>query len=168
MDLYHGTISWGMTLAQEEEPSNNFSYKWRQYGLHSYQDNNSIHFSLWIGIEDNCIIEGLAETTTLNVQTYVFGKRWWVKPACKWRTPTPQVCREEQSSPTLETAGHSQTRTIHGVFICSVAKHEKWQDNKLTACTARIAKSPGTCWKLSKKHQESRSLVQIWKIQGRN
>ena len=37
---------------------------------------------------DNDITEGLAETTALNNQIYVFGKRQWVKPACKWRTPT--------------------------------------------------------------------------------
>ena len=37
---------------------------------------------------------GLAETTSFGNHTYVFGKRRWVKPARKWRTPTPQVCRE--------------------------------------------------------------------------
>ena len=49
-----------------------------------------------------------------------------MKPARKLRTPTPQVCTEEQSSSTLDTAGRVQARTIKGVFMFrSVAQKAK-------------------------------------------
>ena len=60
--------------------------------------------------------EVLAETTTLNDQIYVFGKRRCVKPGRKWRTPTSQVCNEKEQSK-LDTAENLQARTIKGIFM---------------------------------------------------
>ena len=49
---------------------------------------------------------------TLSDHTYEFGRRRCVKPACGWRTSAPQVCKKEQSSFKLNTAGYFQARTI--------------------------------------------------------
>ena len=65
---------------------------------------------------DDDITERLAGTTTSNNQIYVFGKRRWVKPARKWRTPTFQVCKEETQSK-LDIAGNAQAQTINGIFM---------------------------------------------------
>ena len=40
---------------------------------------------------DSYTDDGIIEETTSNNHTYSFGRRRWVKPACKWKTPTPQV-----------------------------------------------------------------------------
>ena len=37
---------------------------------------------------DDGITEVLQESTAVNDQIYVFGKRQWLKPDRKWRTPT--------------------------------------------------------------------------------
>ena len=65
---------------------------------------------------DNYITEGLAVKTTLNNQIYVVGKKRWVKPARKWRTPTSQVCKEEKQSK-LDVTDNAQARTINGMFM---------------------------------------------------
>ena len=65
---------------------------------------------------DDYITEGLAETTTLNDQVHVFGKRRWVKSSRKWRKPASQVCKEEKQSK-LDTTSNPQARTINGVFF---------------------------------------------------
>ena len=54
---------------------------------------------------------------TLSDHTYWFGRKRWVKSACKWRTPTPEVCKKDQSSFKLNTAGHFQAQTIQGVVM---------------------------------------------------
>ena len=66
--------------------------------------------------QNDYITEGLAETITLNDQIYVFGKRRWVKPVRKWRTPLSQVCKEKEQS-MLDMSGNLHTRTIKGVFM---------------------------------------------------
>ena len=40
-----------------------------------------------------------------------------MKPSRKWRSPTPQVCKEEQYSSKLNTADHIQARRIKGIFM---------------------------------------------------
>ena len=65
---------------------------------------------------DDDTIGRVAETTTLNDQTYVFGKRQWMIPARKWRAPTSQVYKKGKQS-TLDTAGHLQAQIIEGVFM---------------------------------------------------
>ena len=54
---------------------------------------------------------------TLNNHTYGFGRRIWAKPAGKWRTPAPKVCKKGQSLFKLNTSGHFQARTTQGVFM---------------------------------------------------
>ena len=66
---------------------------------------------------DNYTDDGITEAPTLKDHTYRFRRTRWMKPARKWRKPTLKVCKEKQSSPTLDTAGHGQARTIKGVFM---------------------------------------------------
>ena len=37
------------------------------------------------------IMKALENSTALNKQIYVFGRRQWLKPNRKWRTPTPRA-----------------------------------------------------------------------------
>ena len=66
---------------------------------------------------DDYMDDGMTDATTLNDHTYSFERRRWVKPARRWRTLTPQACKEEQSSSTLDTASHVPARTIKSVFM---------------------------------------------------
>ena len=53
----------------------------------------SVYRSEW----EKDITKILTETTPANDQIYVFGKRQWVKPARKWRTPTSQARKEKNN-----------------------------------------------------------------------
>ena len=50
--------------------------------------------------------------------------RRWVKPSRKWRTPTTQVRKVEQTSSKPNTAGHVQAWTIKDIFIFGSATQE--------------------------------------------
>ena len=59
----------------------------------------------------------MMEPCTLSDHAYGFGRRRWVKPTRKWKTPTLQVFKEEQYSSRLNTAGHVQAQTTKGTFM---------------------------------------------------
>ena len=48
---------------------------------------------------DADITEVLEESTALQDQIYAFGKRRWLKPNRKWRTPISRVCNGEKNNP---------------------------------------------------------------------
>ena len=116
---------------------------------------------------DSYTTEGLAETTTLNDQIHVFGKRRYVKPARKWKTPTSQVCKEkEQSKP--DTAGNVQAQTIKGIFMFGGAARTVTETKcSLPALQELPSHQEFVGNQVLKHHEKVRSLVQIWKIQGR-
>ena len=73
---------------------------------------------------DEYTVDGMMEPSTLSNHAYGFGGRRWVKPSRKWRTPTPQVCNDEQTSSKLNTAGHVQAQIIKGIFMFRSAAQE--------------------------------------------
>ena len=112
--------------------------------------------------------DGMTDATTLNDHTYSFERRRWVKPARKWRTPTPQVCKEEQPSSTLDTAGHVQAGTIKGVFMFGSAAQKATKTKSSLAVLQELTshqKPLGNQAEATKK--PGRYVVHIWKIQGR-
>ena len=63
------------------------------------------------------------ESTALNDQIYVFGKRRWVKPNRKWRTLTSRVCNGEKQ-PKPDTADDAQAQKINRIFMFGSAARE--------------------------------------------
>ena len=69
----------------------------------------------------------LKNSTVLNehiyVHIYVFGRRRWVKPDRKWRTPTLRSnSREEHTKP--DTTGEAQSKKINCVLMFGCAARE--------------------------------------------
>ena len=71
---------------------------------------------------------------------YGFGRKRLVKPARKWKTPTPQVDKQKQSSVKPNTAGHSQNRTTQGIFIFGSLKQGA---TKTKSSLPAVQDSPG-------------------------
>ena len=109
-------------------------------------------------IEDRSVHDVYLDT----YQDYVPRKQKIVNAAMKWKAPT-NTPKEFKFS-----VNTNQSKSPEGVFMFGSVAWKSDRDKKLTAYTARIAKSPGICLKSSKSHQESKSLVQIWKTQGKN
>ena len=100
-------------------------------------------------------------------QNYVPRKRKITKAARKWKAPTNKPKEFKFSANT------NQSKTSRRRFHVWKRSAESDQDKELTACNARIAKSPGTCWKSSKNHKKAdcwsrfgKFRVETKKIQG--
>ena len=72
---------------------------------------------------DDDIITTVESSATWNKQIYVFGKRRWVKPDCKWRIRTPRANSKEKHTK-LDKTVDAQSRKIDGVFVFGCAARE--------------------------------------------
>ena len=72
---------------------------------------------------DDDIIATLENSTTLNGQIYIFGKRRWVKPDRKWRTPTPRANSRENAPTSTQQLMHYQRKLM--VSSCLAAQQGK-------------------------------------------
>ena len=101
---------------------------------------------------------------TLNGHTYSFERIWWVKPSRKWRTPTPRKSARKNNIHRRLTQRamfrHKQLR----VFCVWERGTKSKKDKKLTGHTTRITKLTKTYRESSGSHQETRTLVHVWKI----
>ena len=100
--------------------------------------NNMSCESYW----DEYTDDGIIEATTSNNYTYSFGRRRWVKSACKWRTSTPQSRKEET---VLTDARHGRPgsgMSNQGCFRVWERGTNSNKVKKLTGGTTRISKSP--------------------------
>ena len=60
---------------------------------------------------DEYTVDGMMEPSILSNHAYGFGRRRWVKPARKRRTPAPQVCKKPHSNSTQQAISrHKQLR----------------------------------------------------------
>ena len=67
---------------------------------------------------DDYTADGMMEPRSLSGHTCGFGRRRWVKPARKWRTPAPQIFKKNNPRPNLTQQvifRHKQLRK----FLCS-------------------------------------------------
>ena len=68
--------------------------------------------------DDN--MAALENSTVLNEQIYVFGRRRWVKPDRKWRTPTPHANSAENiPRPTQQVKHNQKNKWSFHVWLCS-------------------------------------------------
>ena len=69
---------------------------------------------------DDDIMAALENSTALNVHIYVFGKRRWLKPDRKWRTPTPHANSAENiPRPTQQVKHNQKNKWSFHVWLCS-------------------------------------------------
>ena len=109
------------------------------------------------------IAEALEDSTVLNDQIYVFGRRRWLKPGRKWRTPTSRGCNGEKQTK-LDAAFDAQARIINRVFMFGSAARETTKNKSSLPALQELPSPQDLAGNQVKIQEEAKALVQVWQI----